>query len=430
MKIPNDFQLEFQTREQMEGRQLEWLRAHVRHCREHSPHYRAALRDMGPLPDHSLSEALRALPLTAKQDLEADNDAFCAVPPRAVVDMSLSSGTTGRATRIVYTEHDLQRLAYNEAKALSACGLGREDVILLTCTMDRCFIAGLAYFLGARALGAASLRNGQGSLASHAELLQRMRPTAIVGVPSFMNKLGLYLKEQGVDPAAIGVQRMVAIGEPLRDRTMALLPVGRELEALWGARVHSTYASSETVTTFCECAEQNGGHLQADLALVEILDEAQAPLPPGAVGEVVVTPLAVEGMPLLRFRTGDIGFVQDAPCPCGRNTVRLGPILGRKAQMLKVRGTTLYPPAILAVLAAMDGVGECYVSARRCAPLSDEVTVHVALRCDAAVSAEEIALRLQARLRVKPLVAIEPEERVRQVVYNPKYRKPVRFVRE
>ena len=430
MNLPNDFGLEFQTREHIERRQLEWLRAHVLHCRTQSPHYREALRDMGPLPTSSLAAALAALPLTTKQELEADNAAFCAVPPQAVVDMALSSGTTGRATRIVYTEHDLRRLAYNEAKALSACGLGPDDVILLTCTMDRCFIAGLAYFLGARALGAASLRNGQSSLASHADLLQRMRPSAIVGVPSFINKLGLYLKEQGADPAATAVRRIVAIGEPLRDREMSLLPIGRAIESLWGARVYSTYASSETITSFCECSEQNGGHLQADLALVEILDESQAPLPPGAVGEVTVTPLAVEGMPLLRFRTGDIGFVQDEPCPCGRNTVRLGPILGRKAQMLKVRGTTLYPPAILAALAEMDGVGECYVSARRSSPLSDEATVHVALRPAAALSAEEIAASLQARLRVKPQVRIEPEEAVRRVVYNPAYRKPVRFVRE
>ena len=430
MDLVRDLEIAFKPAEQIAERQAELLRAHALYCREHSPYYREVLRDRELPLDGKMEELLSSLPLTRKCDIERANDTFCAVRAEQIVDVVMSSGTTGRPTKITYTEHDLQRLAYNEEKAFLSCGLGRDDVLLLTCTMDRCFVAGLAYFLGSRSLGAACIRNGHGTLDSHAEMIKRTNPTAVVGVPSFLRKLGSHLKDRGIDPAGTSVTRIVAIGEPLRDREMNLSRVGQDIERTWGARVYSTYASSETITTFCECVEQNGGHLHPDLAVVEIIDERGNRLAAGEIGEVVVTPLAVEGMPLLRFRTGDVSFLLDQPCDCGRNAVRLGPVLGRKSEMLKVRGTTLYPPAILAALAEIDGVTDFYVSARSTETLSDEVTAHVALRDKTSLSAEDIAARLQARLRVRPDVVVEPEGHIRQVVYDPKQRKPIRFVRE
>ena len=430
MELVRDLDTAFETPERIAEKQAGLLRQHVRYCLDRSPYYRAALSGTKLPFDGSLHELLDALPFTGKSDIEADNEAFCAVPAQEIADVVMSSGTAGVPTRIVYTEYDLRRLAYNEEKAFLACGLGRDDVVLLTCTMDRCFVAGLAYFLGARNIGAATVRNGHGTLESHAEILRRVGATAVVGVPSFIHKLGAFLAANGMNPADTPVRRIVAIGEPLRNREMELLQVGRSIEDTWAARIYSTYASSETVTTFCECEEQNGGHLHPDLAIVEIAAEDGALLPPGEVGEVVVTPLAVEGMPLLRFRTGDISFLLDQPCACGRNSVRLGPIVGRKSQMLKVRGTTLYPPAIFAALSEMDEIQDFYVSASSRTALSDLVVAHVSLRPGASVPAEDIGLRLQARLRVKPDVVIEPLEDLRRVVYTAKSRKPVRFVRE
>ena len=131
--------------------------------------------------------------------------------------------------------------------------------------------------------------------------------------------------------------------------------MGENLEEVWGAKIYSTYASSETITSFCECTAQRGGHLHPDLAVVEIVNEQGEVLAPGETGEVVVTPLQIEGMPLLRFRTGDISFMVDEPCACGRFSPRLGPILGRKKQMIKFRGTTLYPNSLYAVLDSFPG---------------------------------------------------------------------------
>ena len=419
--------LEFAPPQEIRRVQEDRLAEHVEHCLRDSPFYRRHLGSRRTPGGRLTLEALRDLPTTAKSDLEAFNDDFLAVPPSRIVDIVLSSGTTGRPTRIQYTAKDLRRLQYNEELSFAGCGLSDKDVVLLTCTMDRCFIAGLAYFLGITGLGAAAIRNGHGSMESHLAVLRQMRPTAIVGVPSFLRKMAVFIDAHGLAPRESGVRRLVCIGEPLRGRDMAMLKLGADLERMWMAPAYSTYASSETVTTFCECTAQRGGHLHPDLGVVEILDDEGNPVPPGGAGEIVLTPLAVEGMPLLRFRTGDVSFLIEAPCACGRTSPRLGPIIGRKQQMMKMRGTTFYPQALYSALDEIPAVSEYYICVTSADSLSDEVSVHVSV-ADPACTAAGIQEKLQARVRVKPSVVIESEDRIREQVYTSKSRKPIRFL--
>jgi phenylacetate-CoA ligase len=350
--------LEFESPETMRRVQAEELARHLARCARHSPYYRRLFKEAGVKPGRIGLETLGEVPVTTKDDFARHNADFLAVPPEAVVDIVLSSGTTGRPVQVMYTERDLQRLAYNEEISFASCGLGASDIVLLTCTIDRCFVAGLAYFLGVRAVGAAAVRNGHGTLASHLEIIKSIRPTALVGVPSFLRKLALFMEGQGVAAATTSVRKLVCIGEPVRGPGLAELKLGRDLRTLWNADVHSTYASSECITSFCECTAQQGGHLHPDLAILELLDDKGRPVPPGTPGEVVLTPLGIEGMPLVRFKTGDVSVLIPEPCRCGRQSPRLGPILGRKQQMMKVRGTTLYPQAVFAALDEIPQVGE------------------------------------------------------------------------
>jgi phenylacetate-CoA ligase len=419
--------LEFSPPGEIRKTQEELLKKHVRYCAANSPYYRNLFREKGVDAGAVTLENLSRLPLTDKTALSRSNDDFLAVPMAEVVDIVLSSGTTGRPTAMMYTESDLRRLAYNEEISFRSCGLTRDDAVLLTCTMDRCFIAGLAYFSGVRSLGAAAIRNGLSSVDSHLEIIRRLKPTAVVGVPTFLLKLGQFMKSQDVDPRTSGVKRLICIGEPIRDRNLAFLRIGELLEDVWGAKIFSTCASSETITSFCECTAQRGGHLHPDLAVVEIVNEQGEPLPSGEIGEVVMTPLAIEGMPLLRFKTGDISFLVDEPCACGRFSPRLGPILGRKNQMIKFRGTTLYPNSLFAVLDSFPGISEYFVTAASDYDLSDVVTVTVAVK-DASCSAGMIMDKLQAHLRVRPEVVIASEESVRSQVYAGNARKFIRFL--
>ena len=417
---------EFRTPEVIREVQQRLLAAHLRKAAGSSPYYRRLFREQDIDSSAVTLESLHRLPLTGKADFAAQNDDFLAVPMSRIVDIVLSSGTTGSPVKMLYTEDDLKRLAYNEEISLAGCGITQDDIGLLTCTMDRCFIAGLAYYSGLRALGAAVIRNGLSSPASLLEIIERLAPTVIVGVPSFLVRLGSYLSANGRDPKKSGVRKLVCIGEPLRDRELKLLRMGEHLEEIWGAELFSTYASSETITTFCECPEQQGGHLHPELAVVEIVDDEGAPVPEGEVGEVVVTPLAVEGMPLVRFQTGDVSFLMGGTCACGRNSPRLGPILGRKQQMIKFRGTTLYPGAIYAVLDGIPGVGDYFVTVTSDYDLSDVVKVSVVLQGGSATR-EQIEDRLQARLRVRPQVDIVDEHRVRERIAPEGARKINRF---
>lgn len=422
-----DAGLEFSSPAEIRRVQEQLLRKHVDYAAAASPYYRELFAVSGMNPAAVTLESLKEIPLTDKSVFGSRNGEFLAVPMTAIVDIVLSSGTTGHPTCVMYTENDLRRLAYNEEISFAGCGITANDTVLLTCTMDRCFIAGLAYFSGVRQIGAAAIRNGLASVESHLEIIRRLQPTVLVGVPTFLLKLGKYLLSQGIDPRSTGVRKLVCIGEPIRDRALGFLRAGEELELIWGARSYSTYASSETITSFCECTAQCGGHLHPDLAVVEIVAENGDPLPPGEVGEVVVTPLGIEGMPLLRFKTGDIGFLLDGPCGCGRNSARLGPILGRKKQMLKLKGTTVYPESIYAVLDTIAGVSEYFVTASADYDLSDRVKVHVAVS-DGACTEALILERLQAALRVRPEVVITTEETVTRWRSAGSSRKPVRFI--
>jgi phenylacetate-CoA ligase len=259
----------------------------------------------------------------------------------------------------------------------------------------------------------------------HTSVIGLMHPTFIVGVPGFLRKLGRHLHERGVAPK--GIRGLICIGEPLRDAWMKPTALTEELEHVWSAPAFSTYSSSEIVTSFCECEAQQGGHAAPDLGIIEILDKKGQPVKRGETGEIVVTPLGVEGMPLLRFRTGDIGYLMDEPCSCGRRTPRLGPILGRCAQMLKVKGTTLYPATVFEALNGIPEVTEYLLRATSHSG-ADVLHVDISLAQDTSELRQKVEAALLARLRVRVGLNIVDEAILRKQVYLPQSRKPIRFV--
>ena len=400
------------------------LREHFRYCMEASPFYRSRLRKTEKITLESLAD----IPFTDKPLFAQNNADFLAVPRSAIVDIVFSSGTTGVPTPVMYTREDLNRLASNEAQAFAACGITAEDSALLTCTLDRCFVAGFAYCTGLQRLGVACIRNGISSLESHAEAMRSLKPSVLVGVPVFLRRLGLFLQEAAEQSSIQAVRKLVCIGEPLRDERLRALPVTQDLTQLFpNATAHSTYASSECVSTFCECTIPCGGHLQPETAILEIVNEAGQRLADGETGEVVITPLGVSGMPLLRFRTGDMGFQLPEPCACGRFSPRLSPIVGRRNQMMKVNGTSLYPSAVFNAIERISGVRQSYVTVTSADRLSDRICVTVSLQ-DPSLTEAEIVRQLQVILRVKPQVKIEPEAAVLAVIYTGQSRKPIRFL--
>lgn len=419
--------LEFQPTEGIQEAQDALLREHVRYLGARSPFYRErfAAAGLDPAAFRGLAD-LAAFPFTTKGDLERSNAEFLCVPEEDVVDLCLTSGTTGQPVAILQTRSDLARLGRNEEISFRAAGFTARDRVLIAAAIDRCFMAGLAYFLGLTGLGCLVLRGGSASVPMLKELVRRHRPTAIVGVPTLMLAVADALAAAGDDVPALGVRRIVGIGEPVRRPDLALSTLGERLRERWGTAVFGTYASTEMATAFCDCEAGRGGHLHPGLMVVETVDEAGHAVPSGEPGEVVATPLGVTGMPLLRFRTGDIAALHAEPCPCGRTAPRLGPVIGRKSQMLKVRGTTLYPPAIFAVLQEESSVQGYYLEVHGEFELADRVRVVVGAG-DPPPDPAALAERIAARTRVKPeVIVVSAEEIARKTIQNDK-RKPVLF---
>lgn len=419
--------LEFASADRINEGQNELLTEHIRYLADNSKFYQEqfSLKGIDPGSISGLEDLCR-LPLTTKVDLARQPKDFLCVHEDEIVDICLTSGTTGRPTALVQTGRDLERLGYNEEMSFISTGISRSDKVMIVAAIDRCFMAGLAYFMGLLRIGATIIRAGSGSIPALMDLVFAHKPTTMVGVPSLMLALGRRLAETGTEPGILGIRRLVCIGEPVREQDFSLSPLGRNLEQLWGGQIFGTYASTEMATSFCECGNHRGGHFRPDLILVEILDDHGLPVQPGTPGEVVVTPFGVQGMPLLRFRTGDVAVLHDGPCACGRSSPRLGPIMGRKSQLLKIKGTTVYPAAIFSVLQEIPQIVNYYIEVRNEFALSDQVRVVAGVQ-ENGLTSLMVAEQISAKTRIKPEVILTGPDKVQSKIIIQDKRKPVVF---
>jgi phenylacetate-CoA ligase len=225
------------------------------------------------------------------------------------------------------------------------------------------------------------------------------------------------------------VKKAICIGESLRTSNLQLNTLGKKIQDHWNIKLFSTYASTEMQTAFTECREGKGGHLHPELIYLEILSEQGQPVRSGEAGEVTITTLGVEGMPLLRYRTGDIARAYEVPCSCGRNTLRLGPIEGRKQQMIKLKGTTLYPPAIFEILQQIEFVTDYVVQAYTGTLGTDELKLHVHVADGQAQDAERLlTTAFQSRLRVVPEIIFVPQKEIDSLQHSETSRKIKKFL--
>lgn len=389
-----------------------------RHAAEHSPFYRELFRGAKDVP------RLASVPTVDKRVVSERNLDFLCVPRERVVEIVTTSGTTGQPLLWMLTDSDLRRLGTNEKLSFQCVGLTASDTVLVATAMDRCFIAGAAYWLGLRELGCAVVRVGPSSPAYVLEVMQRLRPTAIVAVPSFLRLIATKAHESGIDLREGSVKKLVCIGEPIRDRTFAVNAAGRALETAWGAKLFSTYGVTELANSLCECEASRGGHLHDQQLFVEVLDDDGRTLPDGEVGEVVATTFGVEAMPVIRYRTGDCAALFSEPCACGRATPRLGPIVGRKHQRLKFKGVSLFPSALQAVLDETDGIESFVIVATAGDELSDEIEVLV----HGSVSDTALREQLQARTKTTPRLRRASREEIESLQLPPNARKRRTFV--
>ncbi|HXS38167.1 MAG TPA: AMP-binding protein [Flavipsychrobacter sp.] len=409
--------------------QSEALQRMLQYLQSHSPFYQNIFHEHH-IDIHNIKTLhdITFLPTTSKSDMQEHNWEFLCAPAAEIKEYTATSGTMGHPVTIALTDNDLKRLAYNEHQSF-LCADGKEDDIYqLMLTLDRQFMAGIAYYSGIRELGASIVRTGPGLPPMQWDTIFRVQSNSIVAVPSFILKMIEWADEHQVDLKQTPVQKAICIGENLRRGDFELNTLGSQISKSWPIKLYSTYASTEMQTAFTECSAGNGGHHQPDLIIVEILDEEGHPLKEGEYGEVVITTLGVEGMPLLRYRTGDICAFYISHCECGRKTRRLSPVLGRKQQMIKYKGTTLYPPAIFDILNNISFINEYVVEVFTNELGTDDLKLH--LNTPLPIDDCETKLKpiLQSKLRVLPLLHFHSANAIQQMQFPIGSRKQVRFI--
>ena len=408
------FNPEFETmsREQIEALQLERLQKTVRHCMN-SPFYKKRFEEIGLRPEDIKSLAdLKKIPFTTKQDLR-DTYPFgiASAPLRDCVRLHSSSGTTGNPTVILHTKKDLDEWANQVARNLWMVGLRPDDVFQNSSGYGM-FTGGLGFQYGAEKLGMLTVPAAAGNSLRQIKFITDFGTTAIHAVPSYVTRLYEVMKEQGVDPRRDTKLKVLAIGaEPHSEEQR------KRIEDMMGVKAYNSFGMSEMCGPGVgfECPEQNGLHFWEDYYIVEIVDpETLEPVPDGEIGELVLTTLCREAMPLLRYRTRDLTRVLGRTCPCGRNHIRLDRMRGRSDDMMVLRGVNIFPIQIEKILMQFDELANNYLITLTTDEENDNMTVEVELAQPTddykqlQMLEKEIRRRLKDEILLTPIVKLVP----------------------
>lgn len=357
--------------------QLERLRYTVRYCYENVPFYKKKLDDAGVTPDSIKTlDDIRRIPPTTKADLR-DNYPFglFAVPMKNIVRIHASSGTTGKPTVVGYTAHDLDMWSDCMARLCAAAGATADDIVQISFGYGM-FTGALGLHYGLEKLGCAVVPNSSGNTEKALMYMRDFKTTALVATPSY----ALYMAETAKK-----------LEYPMSDYHLRLGLFGSEgctpemrtqIETAWGLFATDNYGMSELMGPGVsgECEERCGLHINEDYFLAEIVDpNTLEVLGEGETGEVLITTLTKEGIPLLRYRTRDISRITYEPCKCGRTFARMDKIKGRSDDMLKIRGVNVFPSQIESVLVGMQDVSPHYQLIVRREGFADTLEIRVEL---------------------------------------------------
>ncbi len=344
------FNPEFETMSEDDLRvlQLQRLQSTVKHCMN-SEFYREKFSELGISADdiHSL-EDLRKLPFTTKDDLREHYPfGLSCVPLRECTRLHSSSGTTGNPTVVLHTEKDLDEWANAVARCLWMVGSRPEDVFQNSAGYGM-FTAGLGFQYGAERVGMLTVPAAAGNTKRQIKFIKDFGTSVLHAIPSYASRIYEVMKEEGVDPRKDTKLRVLCIGaEPHSEEQR------RRIEENLGVKAYNSYGISEMMGpgVAFECQVQNGLHIWEDYFIVEIIDPLSLePVPDGDLGELVITTINREAMPLLRYRTRDLTRILPGKCPCGRNHKRLARLQGRSDDMIILKGVNIFPIQIEKIL--------------------------------------------------------------------------------
>jgi phenylacetate-CoA ligase len=368
---------ETMSHDEIEALQLERLKKTVRHCMS-SPFYKKRFEENGLSPeDIQTLDDIRKIPFTTKQDLR-DTYPFgiASVPLRECVRLHSSSGTTGNPTVILHTQKDLDEWANQVARNLWMVGARPEDVFQNSSGYGM-FTGGLGFQYGAEKVGMLTIPAAAGNTRRQIKFMTDFGTTVVHAIPSYATRIYEVMQEEGIDPRRDTKLRILAIGAEPHSHEQRL-----RIEEMLGVKAYNSFGMSEMCGpgVAFECKEQNGMHIWEDYYLVEIINpETLEPVPDGELGEMVLTTLNREAMPLLRYRTRDLTRFLPGECPCGRHHRRIDRMQGRSDDMIVLRGVNIFPIQIEQVLMQFKELGNNYLVTLQTEGSNDFMTVEVEL---------------------------------------------------
>ena len=405
--------METLSRAEIKELQLKRLQATVAQCM-HSPFYKKRFADSHIVPEDIRSlDDLRKIPFTTKQDLR-DNYPFglAAVPMEKVVRLHSSSGTTGTSTVILHTQKDLDEWANAVARCLYMVGLRPGDIFQNSSGYGM-FTGGLGFQYGAERLGMLTVPAAAGNTKRQIKFITDFGTTALHAIPSYAGRLYEVMEEMGIDPKRDTKLHTLIIGaEPHSEEQR------KRIEQMLGVKAYNSFGMSEMCGpgVAFECKEQNGLHIWEDYYIVEIVDpQTLEPVPEGEVGELVLTTINREAMPLLRYRTRDLTRILPGTCPCGRQHIRLDRMKGRSDDMMILKGVNIFPIQVETVLLQFEELGNDYLITLTNEEANDLMTVEVELKefCDdyprLQALTKEITRQLKDEILITPVVRLVPK---------------------
>lgn len=410
---------ETMSREEMEALQLSRLKDTVKRVYENVPAYRAKMDAAGVKPEDIKSLAdLKELPFTTKQDMR-DNYPYglFAVPRKKLRRIHASSGTTGKPTVVGYTSADLEVWRECVARLAVAAGATEDDVAQI-CFGYGMFTGALGLHNGLEKVGAAIVPSSTGNTQKQLMYMKDFETTLLVATPSYAMRIAEVAKEMGLDPRRDLKVKTLVLGSELMTEAMR-----NELYKVWGEDVNLTqnYGMSELMGPGVsgECLKLNGMHVNEDHFIPEVIDPKTGEvLPPGEKGELVITCLTKEALPLIRYRTRDITRLMYEPCSCGRTTVRMENLSGRTDDMLKIRGVNVFPSQIEEVLINTEGIGPNYEIVLDRKNHSDLLTIKVEVEAEAMMDSYAALENLDHSLREKMRLMLGLDAKIQLVSPN------------
>ncbi|MFZ4536587.1 phenylacetate--CoA ligase family protein [Propionivibrio sp.] len=371
-------ELEILERKSLEKLQLERLQKTLRQA-ENSPHY-GRIPEISRFAESGMTsiEQIRELPFTTKEEMRNDFPwGFLAADKRDVVRLHSSSGTTGNPTVVYHNQHDLDSWANLMARSLFAAGVRDSDVFQNICGYGL-FTGGLGFQYGVEKLGCLSIPAGAGNSLRQIKLMRDFGTSVAHAIPSYLGRLLDVFKEEGLDPRQDTQLHTLVIGaEPHSEEHR------RRIEEMFGVKAYNSFGLSEMngPGVAFECTEQNGLHIWEDAFVVEIIDpKTLQPVAEGEIGELVMTTLDRQAMPVIRYRTRDLTRFLPGQCKCGRTHRRIDRISGRSDDMFIIKGCNVFPMQIEGVLMKLPEVGDDYRITLDTIDDQDEMVVEVEVK--------------------------------------------------